>query len=95
MSAYQEGVSESVAKLVLIVTFGAVALVGYTVLIVPSRMEEARSAVAQRGYVVQELHEAPFGFCGKNRTAYLWRSRRARGKVCVGGFLGPSVSVWQ
>lgn len=86
---------DTTAKMVLFGCFGAVAFVGYVTLVVPSRMEEARRAVAQRGYVAQELREAPFGFCGKNRTAYLWRSRDARGKVCVGGFLGPSVSVWR
>lgn len=86
---------ETMAKMALIGCFAAVAFVGYFTLLVPARMEEARSALAQRGYVVEEIHEAPFGFCGKNRTAYLWRSRQTRGKVCVGGFLGPSVSVWQ
>lgn len=85
---------EAMAKIYLIGCFAAVAFVGYVTLVVPARMEEARSAVSQRGYVVEEIQEAPFGFCGKNRTAYLWRSRQTRGKVCVGGFLDPSVSVW-
>lgn len=86
---------ETMAKIGLSGCFAAVAFVGYVTLVVPARMEEARSAVAQRGYVVEEIQEAPFGFCGKNRTGYLWRSRQTRGKVCVGGFLGPNVSVWQ
>lgn len=86
---------EAAAKLALILAFAGVALVGYATLVVPTRREEARLAVARQGFIDAQLRDAPFAVCGKGRTGFTWRTRQAQGKVCVGGFLGPSVSVWR
>lgn len=86
---------ETMAKMAMLGGFTAVALVAYTTLVVPSQREEARMALAHAGYRDAVLQDAPGTFCGKNRTGFLWRTQRVRGKVCVGGFMGPDVSVWR
>lgn len=67
----------------------------YVTEVIPSRAAEARRALEATGRYVDELRPAPFAGCMKNRTAFEWRAGMTNGKVCVGGWMKPKITVYR
>lgn len=81
-------------RLTLAITVSVALAAVYIALVIPSRTTEARHALEATGRHVDELRPAPFTACMKNRTAFEWRAGQARGKICVGGFTKPKITVY-